>query len=187
MPPFSQQPGRRRRADPQFQAGRRGRGRGGTSCAQLLLAGPYPTRDVEANLADVAAQVAANQRGARDLARLVERYSLPVVEAYMRHIQAAAEQKMRAALARLRRRRLSRSSIIWTTARRSPWRSRSTATRPRSISPAPARSCAGNLNANRAIVTAAVMYVLRCLIAEDIPLNQGVLAPVEIVAAASAC
>ncbi len=39
----------------------------------------------------------------------------------------------------------------------------------------------GNLNANPAIVTAAVMYVLRCLLAEDIPLNQGVLAPVEIV------
>src|SRR5206468_3314240 len=40
---------------------------------------------------------------------------------------------------------------------------------------------AGNLNANRAITTAAVMYVLRCLLAEDIPLNQGVLAPVEII------
>ncbi len=39
---------------------------------------------------------------------------------------------------------------------------------------------AGNLNANRAIVTAAVMYVLRALIDEDIPLNQGVLAPVRI-------
>ena len=45
---------------------------------------------------------------------------------------------------------------------------------------APARCCAGNLNANRAIVTAAVMYCLRCLIDEDIPLNQGVLAPIEI-------
>ena len=49
----------------------------------------------------------------------------PVVEAYMRHIQAAAEQKMRQALARLRRRQLSVSSIISTTARRSPSRSRS--------------------------------------------------------------
>ena len=45
----------------------------------------------------------------------------------------------------------------------------------------------GNLNANRAIVTAAVMYVLRCLIDEDIPLNEGVLAPVEIVLPPSAC
>ena len=50
--------------------------------------GPYPTRDVDDNLADIAAQVAANHAGAGDLARLVERYSLAVVEAYMRHIQA---------------------------------------------------------------------------------------------------
>ena len=73
------------------------------------------------------------------------------------------------------------SSTIWTTARRSSPRSTCAATRPRSTSPAPARCLAGNLNANRAIVTAAVMYVLRSLIDEDIPLNQGVLAPVRIV------
>ncbi len=58
---------------------------------ELLLSGPYPTRSVADNLADITAQVAANNQGARDLAALVERYSLPVVEAYMRHIQAAAE------------------------------------------------------------------------------------------------
>ena len=67
----------------------------------LLLSGPYPTRTVDDNLADIAAQVAANHQGARDLAALVERYTLPVVEAYMGHIQRAAERKMRAALARL--------------------------------------------------------------------------------------
>ena len=65
----------------------------------LLLAGPYPTRKVADNLADVAAQVAANQQGARDLARLIERHTLAVVEAYMSYIQQAAERKMRDALA----------------------------------------------------------------------------------------
>ena len=53
----------------------------------LLENAPYPTRDVQSNLADVSAQIAANQRGVADLTGLIERYSWPVVEAYMRHIQ----------------------------------------------------------------------------------------------------
>ncbi|HEX5499895.1 MAG TPA: hydantoinase B/oxoprolinase family protein, partial [Thermomicrobiales bacterium] len=58
---------------------------------RLLLSGKHPTRNVADNLADVEAQVAANHRGERDLVRLIERYGLPVVLAYMGHIQAAAE------------------------------------------------------------------------------------------------
>ena len=69
--------------------------RGALSC------GPYPSRSVGDNLADVAAQIAANQQGSRDLLALVGRYTLPVVESYMVHIQRAAERKMRAALRRL--------------------------------------------------------------------------------------
>src|SRR5207237_5091491 len=65
---------------------------------RLLLSGTYPTRAVDDNLADIAAQVAANRKGERDLLALVERYSPEVVEAYMRHIQSAAEMKMRRAL-----------------------------------------------------------------------------------------
>jgi len=147
---------------------------------ELLLAGPYPTRNVADNLADVAAQVAANNQGTRDLGRLVERHGLAVVTAYMRHIQTAAERKMRAALARLpdgERRfveHLDDGSPIAVTVTVAGDGAviDFTGTGP---------VLAGNLNANRAIVTAAVMYCLRCLIAEDIPLNQGVLAPVRIV------
>ena len=138
MPPFLEESGRRRGADPQLQAGRR-RALAHRRIGALLTSGPYPTRNVADNLADIAAQVAANQQGARDLARLVERHSLPVVTAYMRHIQAAAERKMRAALARAARRSAPNSPIIWTTARRSPLPSTSAAIRPRSISPAPGR------------------------------------------------
>jgi 5-oxoprolinase (ATP-hydrolysing) len=146
----------------------------------LLLAGRYPTRDVEANLADIAAQVAANRRGAGDLLRLVDRYTLSVVEAYMRHIQQAAERKVRQALARLKPGRYpfidhlddgTPIAVTITIAGESATID-FTGTGPVS---------AGNLNANRAITTAAVMYVLRCLLGEDIPLNQGVLAPVDIV------
>ncbi|MCA9155871.1 MAG: hydantoinase B/oxoprolinase family protein, partial [Planctomycetales bacterium] len=157
----------------------------------LLSSGPYPSRSVEDNLSDIAAQVAANRQGVRDLLRLVDQHSLAVVMAYMHHIQVAAEQKMRAALTRLGVGEYSFSDALDDG---SPIQVRIT------ISPPPVENSGlsrvpqatidftgtgnvlpGNLNANRAIVTAAVMYVLRCLIDEDIPLNQGVLSPIEIV------
>jgi 5-oxoprolinase (ATP-hydrolysing) len=147
---------------------------------RLLESGPYPSRAVDDNLADVAAQIAANRQGARDLLALIERYTLPVVEAYMRHIQQAAETKMRAALRRLpdgRREFVDRMDdgapiAVTVTIRGDEAVIDFSGTGP---------VVAGNLNANRAIVTAAVMYCLRSLIDEDIPLNQGVLAPVRIV------
>jgi 5-oxoprolinase (ATP-hydrolysing) len=146
---------------------------------QLLLEGPYPTRAVEENLADVRAQIAANTQGAHDLNRLIERYSLDVVTSYMGHIQAAAQQKMRHSLARLPDGRhtfkdhLDDGSPIQVavTIRGDEATIDFSGTGP---------VLAGNLNANRAIVTAAVMYCLRLLIDEDIPLNQGVLAPVQL-------
>ncbi|HVX12549.1 MAG TPA: hydantoinase B/oxoprolinase family protein [Pirellulales bacterium] len=157
----------------------RGQSRLGT-LQDLLLSGDYPTRNVADNLADVEAQVAANHRGARDLARLVDRYTLSVVLAYMRHIQAAAERKMRAALARLgdgEHRFVDHLDdgspiVVAVTIRSATATIDFNGTGP--VLP-------GNLNANRAIVTAAVMYCLRTLIGEEIPLNQGVLAPVTIV------
>ncbi len=179
----------------------------------LLASGKFPSRSVDANLADITAQIAANRQGAHDLGQMVERYSLPVVQAYMQHIQVAAKRKMRAAIGRLDMASAlplqGTSQRAFPTARREfvdhlddgtpikvaiktvgqtflsatagwkacptsgPWMTIDfTGTGPVS---------AGNLNANRAIVTAAVMYVLRLLIGEDIPLNQGVLAPVEII------
>lgn len=162
----------------------------------LLLSAKYPTRSVEDNLADIAAQVAANNQGVRDLGRMVARYTLPVTLAYMRHIQAAAEQKMRAALAKLRPGRhafvdhLDDGTPIQVAITVGGTGSASdSATLAEPVPPGKAATIdftgtgpvlPGNLNANRAIVSAAALYVLRLLIAEDIPLNQGVLAPVPI-------
>ncbi len=132
------------------------------------------------NTADVSAQIAANRQGARDLLALIETHSLPVVEAYMRHIQAAAETKMRQALNKLPDGRreftdhLDDGSPIHVAIDIQGDSATIDFTGTGPVLP-------GNLNANRAIVTAAVMYVLRCLIDEDIPLNEGVLAPVEII------
>jgi 5-oxoprolinase (ATP-hydrolysing) len=147
---------------------------------KLLSSGPYPSRSVEDNLADVSAQVAANNVGVRQLRELVERYSLIVVHAYMHHIQAAAAAKMRLALSRLDDGTYQRSDHLDDGA------PISVAIEIRGESAVVDFTGTGdvlntNLNANRAIVTAAVLYVFRCLIDEDIPLNSGVLEPVEIV------
>ncbi len=147
---------------------------------ELLTSAEYPTRSVEENLADITAQTAANNQGAADLIRLTERYSLKVTLAYMRHIQSAAEQKMRQALARFPdgTHRFtdhlddgSPISVAVTIAGEQATID-FTGTGP---------VLSGNLNANRAIVSAAMMYCLRLLIDEDIPLNQGVMAPVTLV------
>jgi len=146
----------------------------------LLQSAPYPSRAVDDNLADLAAQVAANNQGAADLQRLFDRYSLPVVEAYMRHIQTAAERKMRVALAALPDGVYHFGDSMDDG---SPIDATVTVAGDRATidfsGTAPVVS--GNLNANRAIVTAAVMYCMRCLIDEDVPMNQGMLAPIRLV------
>ena len=147
---------------------------------ELLTTAVHPTRDVETNLADIAAQVAANRQGTRDLLSLVQQRTLPVVTAYMQHIQTAAETKMRAALEKLPDGEhqfvdhLDDSSPIAVTITIAGNAATIDFTGTGPVLP-------GNLNANRAIVTAAVMYVFRCLIGEDIPLNEGVLAPLAVV------
>jgi 5-oxoprolinase (ATP-hydrolysing) len=110
---------------------------------------------------------------------LINHYGLATTQAYMRHIQSAAETKMRAALTKLPdghrhfEDHLDDGSKIAVTLTIRDDRAvvDFTGTDP---------VLDGNLNANRAIVTAAVMYCMRCLIQEDIPLNQGVLAPIQL-------
>jgi 5-oxoprolinase (ATP-hydrolysing) len=186
-----------------------------TQLKELLLSGRWPTRSVRDNLADVSAQVAANNTGVLRLRELLERYSKPVVHAYMGHIQSAAEQKMRRALAAIPDGvykfddHLDGGSPIAVTITIAGESATVdfTGTAPVILAPDGQDSnkppvCKGgavakpvdgpthvqahqtggyNLNANRAIVSAAVLYVFRCLINEDIPLNSGVLAPVKII------
>jgi 5-oxoprolinase (ATP-hydrolysing) len=145
----------------------------------LLSNAPYPSRDVATNLADVGAQVAANRQGARDLLRLTETHTWPVVSAYMAHIQTAAEQKTRQALSRMPdgvyefADQMDCGAIIRVRIQIVGDSARIDFTGTSPVLPS-------NLNANRAIVTAAVLYVLRTMIGEPIPLNQGVLTPVTI-------
>ncbi len=147
---------------------------------QLLLSGPHPTRAINDNLADIRAQVAANNIGVRLLSELVEKQSLDVVQAYMRHIQVAAATKMRLALAALPDGRYERIDHLDDG---SPIQATITIAGDSATVDFTGTGpvLTSNLNANRAIVTAAVMYVFRCLINEDIPLNGGVLEPISII------
>ena len=146
----------------------------------LLQSGPYPSRAVDDNLADVHAQIAANRHGAAKLLQLAAQYGTATVLAYFDHIQNAAAEKMRATLRSLP---AGRRSCVDHLDDGSPV---AVAIDIRDAEctidfTGSADEHAGNLNANPAIVRAAVMYVLRCLLDEEIPLNDGVLRPVSLI------
>jgi 5-oxoprolinase (ATP-hydrolysing) len=159
-----------------------------TELKNLLLDAPYPSRRVEENLADVRAQVAANQQGARDLLALVERYGLPMVQAKMHGIQQAATDKVRQALGQFGAQTRTFTDYLETADGKSVPIAVKITLQPNAADSAAIIDftgsgpvVAGNLNANRAIVSAAVLYVLRLLVQEDLPLNEGALRAVELV------
>ena len=147
---------------------------------ELLTAPPYPSRAPDENLADIEAQVAANQVGIAGVGELTRRFGEHVVIAYMAHIQTAAGNMVKAALGKL-----PDGVYRCEDCMDDGWMIRLaitiddehatfdfTGTDP--VHP-------GNLNANRSIVRSAVIYCLRCMIEEDIPLSAGVMTPIDIV------
>ncbi|HLX09712.1 MAG TPA: hydantoinase B/oxoprolinase family protein, partial [Thermoanaerobaculia bacterium] len=144
-----------------------------------LLDGPYPTRAVEENLADLRAAAAANHSGAEALRALARAAGTGTVAFYMEALKRRAEDRLRAALARLPRGPLEAVEHLDDG---SPLAVRI------ELGPAGARIDfagsagvhRGNLNAPPAVVRSAVLYVLRLLVAEPLPLNEGLLRPVEI-------
>lgn len=146
---------------------------------KLLTSGPYPTRNLRDNLADLSAQVAANRFGQKLLEDLIQRAGRDTVLRYMRFIQAAAHRKMELALAAIPDGLYEFSDYLDNGARISV---SITIQQQRAIVDFTGTDPVldSNLNANRAIVTAACMYVFRSLIYDSIPLNSGVLEPIEI-------
>jgi 5-oxoprolinase (ATP-hydrolysing) len=146
---------------------------------RLLASGPHPARNPDQNVADLKAQIAANARGIAELDKLVARFGLRGVHAYMRHVQRNAEESVRAAIERLRDGRFAveldggeRIAVEVAIDR-----GKRTAT----IDFAGTSGMSsGNFNAPSAIVRAAVLYVFRTLVRENIPLNAGCLAPLTI-------
>jgi 5-oxoprolinase (ATP-hydrolysing) len=149
---------------------------------RLLLEAPYPTRAVEENLADLRAAVAANHRGAEALQALAREHGREAVERYMDALEARAEARLREALARLPARRyeaLERLDDGSPLAVRIDIAGHQGEGAVVDFSGS-AGVHPGNLNAPPAVVRSAVLYVLRLLIAEPLPLNEGILRPVDI-------
>ena len=146
---------------------------------ELLAAPPYPSRNVADNLADIRAQIAANRIGANELLALVERHSLEKVTAYMGFVQDAAERQVRAALQAIPDGTYTFSDEMDSGAKICVKIEKSN-DRIKLDFAGTSPQTQDNLNANRAIVMAATMYVMRCLLESELPLNQGVMRPVEI-------
>ncbi len=150
-----------------------------TETAALLTAGRYPVRNVQQNIADLRAQVAANEKGVQELGRMVEHFGLEVVRAYMRHVQDNAEESVRRVIGVLKDGSFSlpldngaiiRVAIKIDRERRAA-RIDFSGTSPQQPN---------NFNAPSAVCMAAVLYVFRTLVDDDIPLNAGCLKPLEV-------
>ncbi|HEX2162937.1 MAG TPA: hydantoinase B/oxoprolinase family protein [Thermoanaerobaculia bacterium] len=153
-----------------------------------LNAPPWPSRAPEENLADLAAQVAANRRGAAAVARLAAEEGAGEVAAAMAGIEARAETLLRRALARWAAERPGRRTAEDRLDDGAPLRVAVELLAPRPGAPAvridftgSAGVHPGNLNATPAIVRSVVLYVLRLLVGEPLPLNEGLMRPVELI------
>jgi 5-oxoprolinase (ATP-hydrolysing) len=160
--------------------------------AEILTAGSYPVRNLTQNLADLQAQVAANERGVKELQRMVSHYGLNTVQSYMQYVQDNAEESVRQVILQLSQNAETNDNqnmtvrhfvypmddgtqiqvaIAFNTEERSA-RIDFTGTSPQQ---------ANNFNAPLAICKAVVLYVFRTLVNAEIPLNAGCLKPIEII------
>ena len=146
----------------------------------LLAGATYPARSPDVNVADIKAQIAANQTGVNELERMVARHGLPTVQAYMRHVRQNAADSVRRVLGRL-----GDGQFTYRMDDGSPLCVKVTidhAARTACIDftgTGPQRS--DNFNAPSAVLRSVVLYVFRCLVGADIPLNDGCLEPLEII------
>jgi 5-oxoprolinase (ATP-hydrolysing) len=162
---------------------------GGRLCEAEMLArlrdGAWPARNPTQNLADLRAQLAANEKGVQELRAMVEHHGLETVRAYMKHVQDNAEESVRRAIARLDPARLSSdrftlpldNGAVISVAVTIDREGRSAVVDFTGTS----AQVPSNFNAPRAVTTAAVLYVFRTLVEDDIPLNAGCVKPISIV------
>ena len=148
---------------------------------RALLAGArYPARSPDVNVADIKAQVAANEKGVQELHRVVAQFGWATVSAYMRHVMDNAEESVRRVIDRL-----GSGSFHYTMDNGKPLCvsvSVDRATRSATVDfTGTGPQDAGNFNSPPAVTRAAVLYVFRCLVGDDIPLNDGCLKPLKLI------
>jgi 5-oxoprolinase (ATP-hydrolysing) len=147
---------------------------------ELLLSGKYPARNPRQNVADMSAQIAANEKGVQELHKMVDHFTLETVNAYMRHVQDNAEESVRRVLDVLKNgafscqldqgHRIQVAITIDEKNRKAVIDFTGTSDQVDS-----------NFNAPSAVCIAAVLYVFRTLVDDDIPLNAGCLKPLKII------
>ncbi len=149
---------------------------------RAVLAGArYPARNPDVNVADIKAQIAANAKGVQELHRVMAHYGWDVVAAYMRHVMDNAEESVRRVIDRIGSGRftyrmdsgapLQVAITIDHAARAATVDFTGTGPQHRE----------NNFNAPPAVTRAAVLYVFRCLVGDEIPLNDGCLEPIRLV------
>uniref|UniRef100_A0A8C5BER5 5-oxoprolinase, ATP-hydrolysing n=1 Tax=Gadus morhua TaxID=8049 RepID=A0A8C5BER5_GADMO len=160
----------------------------------LMAPAKYPdcsgTRNLHDNLSDLRAQVAANQRGSQLVAELIDGYGLAVVQAYMGYIQSNAELAVRDMLKEFALKRRQQTGRLEVEAEDfmddgTPIRLRVKINEEEGSAvfdfTGTGTEVWGNCNAPRAITLSALIYCLRCMVGQDIPLNQGCLTPISVV------
>ncbi len=154
---------------------------GGSAVHEVTSVGAkYPSRNPQQNMADLKAQIAANEKGVQELRKMVEQFSLSTVLAYMNHVQDNAEESVRRVITQLKNGEftlpLDNGAQI-KVAIRVDTKNRSAEIDFSGTSP----QQSNNFNAPTAVCMAAVLYVFRTLVDDDIPLNAGCLKPLKVI------
>lgn len=146
----------------------------------LMTDHPWPARNARQNLADIVAQVAANEKGVAELRRMVAHFTLPVVQAYMNHVQDNAEESVRRVIDRL-----SDCEAAYPTDTGQQIKVRISVDRQKRAATVDFTGTSpmqeNNYNAPEPVARAAVLYVFRLMVEGPIPMNAGCLKPIDIV------
>jgi 5-oxoprolinase (ATP-hydrolysing) len=147
---------------------------------ELLKTAMYPSRDPDTNVADLRAQIAANEKGIAELHKMVQHFGLDVVHAYMGHVQENAAESVRRVITALHDGEfgyeLDNGAVVRVAVRVNR-EDRTAEIDFTGTSP----QLAGNFNAPSSVAMAAVLYVFRTLVDDDIPLNSGCLQPLHVI------
>ena len=145
-----------------------------------LGSGPYPARQPDHNVADLKAQIAAGEKGVREVHRMIEQFGLDVVHAYMRHVQDNAEEQVRRVIEVLSdgafEYPLDEGGVVKVKISFDKDKREATVDFAGTSAQRPT-----NFNAPSAVCRSAVLYVFRTLVDDNIPLNEGCLKPINIV------
>ncbi|HEY0293758.1 MAG TPA: hydantoinase B/oxoprolinase family protein, partial [Bordetella sp.] len=146
----------------------------------VLASGKWPARNPDQNIADMQAQIAANEKGVHELLKMCEHFGLDVVRAYMNHVQDNAEEAVRRVISVLKNGRyeypLDNGAVIKVAVRVDA------ASRSAEVDfTGTSAQLDNNFNAPSSISVAAVLYVFRTLVDDEIPMNAGCLKPISII------